>query len=255
MIRIEDLWRTYELGGQQLHALAGVDEEVEDGEHVAIMGPSGSGKSTLLNVLGCLDSPTQGRYFLAGEDVAKLSDEALAETRLRRIGFIFQSFHLVPRLTALENIELPMIFAGLAPVERRRRARAALEAVGLTDWASHKPSELSGGQKQRIAMARATIMGPELLLADEPTGNLDSRSGKQVLDLLGELNREGRTLVVVTHDPGVARRADRVLVMRDGRIVRRVAGTDVQDLASLFELDREDDQTRAGAAASKGSRP
>jgi putative ABC transport system ATP-binding protein len=248
MIRVEDLWRTYELGGQSLHALAGVDEEIEDGEHVAIMGPSGSGKSTLLNVLGCLDSPTRGRYFLAGEDVAKLSDEALAETRLRRIGFIFQSFHLVPRLDALENIELPMIFAGLAPAERRRRARAALDAVGLTDWATHKPSELSGGQKQRIAIARATIMGPELLLADEPTGNLDSRSGKQVLDLLCELNREGRTLVVVTHDPGVARRADRVLVMRDGRIVRRVAGADVQDLTSLFEPDRPDEAERQDEA-------
>ena len=244
MIRVEDLWRTYELGGQPLHALAGIDEEIEDGEHVAIMGPSGSGKSTLLNVLGCLDSPTQGRYFLAGEDVAKLSDEALAETRLRRIGFVFQSFHLVPRLSALENIELPMIFAGLAPAERRRRARAALEAVGLTDWATHKPSELSGGQKQRIAIARATIMGPELLLADEPTGNLDSRSGKQVLDLLCELNREGRTLVVVTHDPGVARRADRVLVMRDGRIVRRVVGAEVRDLASVFESGRLDEADR-----------
>lgn len=285
MIRVEDLWRTYEMGGQRLHALAGVDEEIGDGEHVAIMGPSGSGKSTLLNVLGCLDSPSQGRYFLAGEDVAKLSDQALAETRLHRIGFIFQSFHLVPRLTALENIELPMIFAGLAPAERRRHARAALEAVGLTDWATHKPSELSGGQKQRIAIARATIMGPELLLADEPTGNLDSRSGKQVLDLLCELNREGRTLVVVTHDPGVARRADRVLVLRDGRIVRRVAGTEVQDLASLFEPgsragpergdeaergggpeggdeaeSREkpggrDDEARTGAGASEGPRP
>jgi len=252
MIRVDDLWRTYEMGGQQLHALAGVDEEIRDGEHVAIMGPSGSGKSTLLNVLGCLDSPSQGRYFLAGEDVAKLSDEALAETRLRRIGFIFQSFHLVPRLTALENIELPMIFAGLAPAERRRRAGAALEAVGLTDWAGHKPSELSGGQKQRIAIARATIMGPDLLLADEPTGNLDSRSGKQVLDLLCERNREGRTLVVVTHDPGVARRADRVLVMRDGRIVRRVAGAEVHDLGSLFEPGARDGGERGDEAEDRG---
>ena len=237
MIRVEDLWRTYEMGGQQLHALAGVNEEIDDGEHVAIIGPSGSGKSTLLNILGCLDSPTRGRYFLAGEDVAQLPDDELAETRLRRIGFIFQSFHLVPRLTALENVELPMIFAGLLPSERRARAREALEAVGLSDRASHKPSELSGGQKQRIAIARATIMGPDLLLADEPTGNLDTRSGTQILDLLCELNRQGRTLIVVTHDPVVARRADRVLVMRDGEIVRRVAGADVRDLSSLFEVE------------------
>jgi len=237
VIRVEDLWRTYEMGGQQLHALAGVNEEIDDGEHVAIIGPSGSGKSTLLNILGCLDSPTRGRYFLAGEDVAQLPDDELAETRLRRIGFIFQSFHLVPRLTALENVELPMIFAGLLPSERRARAREALEAVGLSDRASHKPSELSGGQKQRIAIARATIMGPDLLLADEPTGNLDTRSGTQILDLLCELNRQGRTLIVVTHDPVVARRADRVLVMRDGEIVRRVAGADVRDLSSLFEVE------------------
>ncbi|MHA7836103.1 MAG: ABC transporter ATP-binding protein [bacterium] len=243
MIRVEDLWRTYEMGGQSLHALAGVDEEIHDGEHVAIIGPSGSGKSTLLNVLGCLDSPTQGHYLLDGENVASLSEDALAETRLHRIGFIFQSFHLVPRLTALENIELPMIFASIPPAERRRRARSALDAVELADWASHKPSELSGGQKQRIAIARATIMGPGLLLADEPTGNLDTRSGTQVLDLLCELNRQGRSLVVVTHDPIVARRASRVLVMRDGRILRRVAGADVRDLGSLFE----DEQAGAGA--------
>jgi putative ABC transport system ATP-binding protein len=236
VIRVEDLWRTYEMGDQQLHALAGVNEEIGDGEHVAIIGPSGSGKSTLLNILGCLDSPTRGRYFLAGDDVAQLPEEELAETRLRRIGFIFQSFHLVPRLTALENVELPMIFAGLSPAERRKRALEALEAVDLSDRAQHKPSELSGGQKQRIAIARATIMGPGLLLADEPTGNLDTRSGTQVLDLLCELNRRGRTLIVVTHDPVVARRADRVLVMRDGEIVKCVAGADVHDLGSLFEI-------------------
>jgi putative ABC transport system ATP-binding protein len=237
VIRVEDLWRTYEMGDQQLHALAGVNEEIGDGEHVAIIGPSGSGKSTLLNILGCLDSPTRGRYFLAGQDVAQLPEDELAETRLRRIGFIFQAFHLVPRLTALENVELPMIFAGLSPSERRARAREALEAVDLSDRALHKPSELSGGQKQRIAIARATIMDPGLLLADEPTGNLDTRSGAGVLDLLCDLNRQGRTLIVVTHDPVVARRASRILVMRDGKIVRRVAGTDVRDLSSLFGVE------------------
>ncbi len=243
MIRVEGLWRTYVMGDQELHALRDVDEEVADGEHVAIMGPSGSGKSTLLNVLGCLDSPTRGRYWLDGEEVASLSDDALARVRLHNIGFVFQSFHLVPRLTALENVEMPMIFAGIPPAERRERAAAALEAVDLADRASHRPSELSGGQKQRIAIARATIMGPRLLLADEPTGNLDSRSGAQVLDLLGDLHREGRTLIVVTHDPAVARRADRVIVLRDGEIAKRVAGADVTDLGSLF------DDPAAGAQA------
>ncbi|MBW2423978.1 MAG: ABC transporter ATP-binding protein [Deltaproteobacteria bacterium] len=243
MIRVEDLWRTYEMGDQELHALAGVNEEIADGEHVAIIGPSGSGKSTLLNIFGCLDSPTRGRYWLAGRDVAQLPDEDLAETRLHRIGFIFQAFHLVPRLTALENVELPMIFAGIAPGERRARARNALADVDLSDRADHRPSELSGGQKQRVAIARATIMGPGLLLADEPTGNLDTRSGTQVLDRLCQLNREGRTLIVVTHDPTVARRADRVLVMRDGRIVRRVAGSSVTaDLSSLFGMNGAEEE-------------
>lgn len=236
MIRVEDLWRTYLMGDHELHALRGVSEEIGDGEYVAVMGPSGSGKSTLLNVFGCLDSPSRGRYFLAGEDVAGLDDDALALTRLRRIGFIFQSFHLVPRLSAVQNVELPMIFAGVTPAERLERANAALESVGLTDRAEHKPNELSGGQKQRVAIARATVMGPGLLLADEPTGNLDSRSGAQVLDLLGEFHRQGRTLVVVTHDPAVARRADRVIVMRDGEIVKRVKASEVADLASLFDL-------------------
>ena len=237
MIRVEDLWRTYRMGDHELHALSGVTEEIADGEYVAIMGPSGSGKSTLLNVLGCLDSPTRGHYFLAGEDVAGLADDALAETRLRRIGFIFQSFHLVPRLSALQNVELPMIFAGILPSDRKKRAGAALDAVGLSDRVDHKPNELSGGQKQRVAIARATVMDPGLLLADEPTGNLDSGSGAQVLDLLGQFHAAGRTLVVVTHDPAVARRADRVLVMRDGGIVKRVRGADVGDLAGLFEFD------------------
>lgn len=251
MIRVEDLWRTYAMGGDAVHALHGVDETIEDGEYVAIMGPSGSGKSTLLNVLGCLDSPTRGRYFLAGEDVAGLGEDALAETRLRRIGFIFQSFHLVPRLTARENVEMPMIFAGIPLAERRLRAAASLAAVGLSDREAHRPNELSGGQKQRVAIARATVMDPGLLLADEPTGNLDTRSGAQVLDLLGDLHAEGRTLVVVTHDPGVARRADRVVVMRDGEIVQRIRGDAVGDLGALFDrAPGEEGEPAAGAAAS-----
>ena len=249
MIRVEDLWRTYVMGDTELHALRGVSETIEDGEYVAIIGPSGSGKSTLLNVLGCLDSPDRGRYLLAGEDVAGLGEDALAETRLRRIGFIFQSFHLVPRLTALQNVEMPMLFAGISPSERRERARASLAAVGLSDREGHRPNELSGGQKQRVAIARSTVMDPAVLLCDEPTGNLDSRSGAQVLDLLAELHEGGRTVVVVTHDPGVARRADRVVVMRDGGILKRVRGTDVVDLGSLFDLGEEEGEHEVRAEA------
>jgi len=251
VIRVEDLWRTYQMGDHELHALRGVSETIEDGEYVAIMGPSGSGKSTLLNLLGCLDSPSRGRYFLAEEDVAGLADDQLAETRLRRIGFIFQSFHLVPRLSAVQNVEMPMIFAGTTPGERRERAEASLASVGLSDRIHHRPNELSGGQKQRVAIARAIVMNPGLLLADEPTGNLDSRSGAQVLDLLAELHGGGRTLVVVTHDPAVARRADRVVVMRDGVILKRVAGEEVTDLGSLFEdipLEEADVETREASS-------
>lgn len=238
MIRVDDLWRTYRMGDHELHALRAIDEEIEDGEHVAIMGPSGSGKSTFLNLLGCLDSPSRGKYILAGQDVAGLAEDVLAEIRLHRIGFIFQSFHLVPRLNALQNIELPLIFAGKNPALRRELATAALVSVGLSDRADHRPAELSGGEKQRVAIARATVMQPDLLLADEPTGNLDTRSGEQVLDLLGSLHRQGRTLIVVTHDPNVARRADRVLVMRDGEIVRRVSTAEQSDLGSLLEDGR-----------------
>jgi len=234
VIRLEDIWRTYEMGDEELHALRAVTERIRPGEHVAIMGPSGSGKSTLLNIVGCLDRPSRGSYHLDGREVGSLDPRELSRIRLHRIGFIFQSFHLVPRMDALANAELPMIFDGVVPGERRKRAMAALEAVGLGRWARHRPAELSGGQKQRVAIARATIMGPGLLLADEPTGNLDTRSGDQVLGLLDELHREGMTLVVVTHDPNVARRADRVLVLRDGEIVRRVEGASVTDLATLF---------------------
>ena len=256
MIRVEGLWRTYQMGDHELHALRGVSETIEDGEYVAIMGPSGSGKSTLLNLLGCLDSPDRGRYLLADEDVAGLGDDALAETRLRRIGFIFQSFHLVPRLTAVQNVEMPMIFAGITPSDRRRRAESSLAAVGLSDRLGHKPNELSGGQKQRVAIARSTVMDPGLLLADEPTGNLDSRSGAQVLDLLAELHAGGRTLVVVTHDPAVARRADRVVVMRDGEIVKRVRAEDIHDLNGLFDISSEDDLFKQDMnAAHEGNEP
>ncbi|GIW73086.1 MAG: putative ABC transporter ATP-binding protein [Planctomycetota bacterium] len=230
MIELEEVWRTYRLGGEPIHALAGISERIEAGEHVAIMGPSGSGKSTLLHVLGCLDRPTAGSYRLDGQDVTQLEDDALAELRGHRIGFVFQAYHLVARLSAEANVELPMVFLGVPRGERRRRAAAALEAVGLLDRRRHRPAELSGGQRQRVAIARATVMRPRLLLADEPTGNLDSAAGAQVLDLLDQLHAEGITLVVVTHDPEVARRAGRVLVLRDGRVAARLAGSELGGL-------------------------
>jgi len=234
VIRLEGVSRTYLLGHEPVHALVDITEHIEPGEHVAIMGPSGSGKSTLLNVVGCLDRPDQGTYWLNGREVGRLSDDELTDVRRHTIGFVFQSFHLVPRLTAAENVELPMLFAGLSRSERRKRVAAALGEVGLGDRAGHRPNELSGGERQRVALARATIMDPRLLLADEPTGNLDTASGRQILDLLDRMNGEGITLVVVTHDPNVARRADRIIVLVDGRIVRRVQGSEVASVADLF---------------------
>ena len=243
MIQLERLCRTFLVGDQPVKALVDVDEEIRAGEHVAIMGPSGSGKSTLLNVIGCLDRPTSGSYRLDGREVARLDDSELTRVRRHKIGFVFQFFHLVHRLTAAENVELPMIFAGIPRGERRRRAAGALQAVGLSPRAGHLPDQLSGGERQRVALARATIMSPEILLADEPTGNLDSRSGRDVLDLLEGLNREGLTLVVVTHDPKVAQRADRILLLVDGRIRRRVAGSQMGELLSLLA---EEDQESGG---------
>ncbi|MDP6540744.1 MAG: ABC transporter ATP-binding protein [Planctomycetota bacterium] len=234
MIELADIWRTYTMGGEELHALAGVSETIEKGEHVAVMGPSGSGKSTLLNMLGCLDRPTSGSYRLAGREVGDLPDTELSRVRQTEIGFVFQSYHLVARLDAAANVELPMVFAGIGRAERRERVRRAMQAVGLEGRAKHRPAEMSGGQRQRVAIARATVMEPKILLADEPTGNLDSASGTQVLDLLDRMSADGLTLIVVTHDPGVARRADRIVVLGDGRIVRRMAGSQVTDLARLF---------------------
>ncbi len=234
MIRLENVSRTYQLGGQPVHALVDVNEHIKAGEHVAIMGPSGSGKSTLLNVLGCLDRPDGGTYWLDGREVGKLSDEELTEVRRNRIGFVFQSFHLVPRLTAAENVELPLVFAGMPRAERRRRVEEALRAVGLADRMDHRPDQLSGGERQRTALARSTVMGPRVLLADEPTGNLDTASGRQILELLDRMNDDGITLVVVTHDPSVARRADRVIVLVDGRVARRLPGSEVAGVADLF---------------------
>jgi putative ABC transport system ATP-binding protein len=227
IIEFEELWRSYEVGDQTLHALQGVSARIDAGDYLAVMGPSGSGKSTMLNVLGCLDRPSRGIYRLEGREVGTLSDEELSDVRRHQIGFVFQSFHLVPRLSAEENVGLPMVLEGVAPEERAERVASALAAVGLSHRAKHRPNELSGGECQRVAIARATIMRPRLLLADEPTGNLDSASGRQIMDLLESMNAAGLTLVVVTHDVNVGRRARNVLVLRDGEIEHRVPGSEL----------------------------
>ncbi len=221
VIEAVGLSKTYVLGSERVEALRGADLRVARGEHVAIMGPSGSGKSTLMNLLGCLDTATSGTYRLDGVDVSGLSDDALAEVRNRKVGFVFQTFNLLPRFTALANVELPLAYAGMGSRERRERAREALSQVGLLDRIGHRPAELSGGQRQRVAVARALVVQPALLLADEPTGNLDSKVGEEILELFERLNRDrGVTLIVITHDPRVARRAARQVEMLDGRIVR-----------------------------------
>ncbi len=219
MIELSRVERIYRVGDEEVHALRAVDLAIAAGEHVAIMGPSGSGKSTLLNILGALDRPTAGTYRLDGLDVGALGEDRLPEIRRHQIGFVFQSFHLVPRLTAAGNVELPMVFAGLPRRERLERTGRALAAVGLTARASHRPDQLSGGERQRVAIARAIVMGPKILLADEPTGNLDSASGGEVVRLLERMNGEGLTLIVVTHDPAIGSRARRRIRLADGRVV------------------------------------
>ena len=218
LIELAGIERSFRLGDATVHALAGLDLRIDAGEYVAVMGPSGSGKSTLLNLLGLLDRPQSGTYRLDGRDVTTLSPDEQAAVRSAKIGFVFQSFHLVPRLTAAENIALPMLLAGIAPAERQRRVAAALGDFGLDQRAGHRPDELSGGQRQRVAIARATIMQPPLLLADEPTGNLDRHTGDEVIHLLEALNARGVTLVIVTHDAALGARARRQLLMEDGRL-------------------------------------
>ena len=217
MIELEDVTKVYRMGSVEVRALDGIDLAIDDGDLVAIMGPSGSGKTTLMNILGCLDIPTSGRYLLDGTDVSTLSDNRLAKIRSRKIGFVFQSFNLVPRTSAIRNVELPLVYAGVR--DRRARARSVLEQVGLEDRAKHMPNELSGGQQQRVAIARALINDPTLLLADEPTGNIDTASSVEILKLLAALNDAGRTVVIITHEEDIARFAKRVVRLRDGRIV------------------------------------
>ncbi len=218
MILLDGIHRQFQVGDQTVHALAGVNLRIDSGEYIAVTGPSGSGKSTLLNLLGLLDRPTEGIYSLDGTDITSLSDEQQAHIRNQKIGFVFQFFHLVPRLTAAENVELPMILAGVAVDERKRRVNAALQDVGLVDREDHRPDQLSGGQRQRVAIARATIMRPLLMLADEPTGNLDTHSGTEVIGILEALNRQQISLIVVTHDRSIASRARRQIHIVDGKI-------------------------------------
>lgn len=219
MIELVNIHRNFQVGDQTVHALDDVTLNIDAGEYVSIMGPSGSGKSTLLNLLGLLDQPSSGTYRLNGQDVTSLGNLRQAQVRNREIGFVFQMFHLVPRLTAAENVELPLLLAGLEPEQRRPRVARALDELHLTDRSHHKPEQLSGGQRQRVAIARATVTKPNVLLADEPTGNLDHKSGQDVIHILEELNDRGITLIVVTHDPEIGRRAQRQLHMMDGRLV------------------------------------
>ena len=219
MITLEQITKTYRMGKVEVPALQGIDLHVDEGEFIAIMGASGSGKSTLMNIVGCLDVPTSGRYLLDGTDVSKLNDDQLAQIRNRKIGFVFQSFNLIPRTTALHNVEMPLIYAG-AGARRTERAREALGAVGLADRMHHQPTEMSGGQQQRAAVARALVTNPAILLADEPTGNLDSASSTEIMKLLTSLNDQGRTIVLITHEQDISRFARRVVELRDGRIVR-----------------------------------
>jgi len=218
IIRADDLWRTYVMGSEEIHALRGVSFTIEPGEYVAIMGPSGSGKSTLMNLIGCLDTPSRGSYVLRGKVVSEMDDDELAEIRNREIGFVFQTFNLLPRASALHNVELPMVYAGVPKEERLARARRSLEMVDLGDRVDHKPNELSGGQRQRVAIARALVMGPSILLADEPTGNLDSATGEEIMRLFEKLHGEGNTIILVTHERDIADHAHRTIHIRDGRI-------------------------------------
>jgi putative ABC transport system ATP-binding protein len=222
LIETQDLWKTYQMGTEEVHALRGVSIDIERGEYVAIMGPSGSGKSTLMNLIGCLDTPTKGSYVLNGKQVGEMNDDELARIRNEEIGFVFQTFNLLPRATALHNVELPLVYAGVPSRVRMDRANAALAKVELTDRKTHRPNQLSGGQRQRVAIARALVNNPSILLADEPTGNLDSKTGVEIMSLFARLHEAGNTIILVTHEADVAAHAHRVVHIRDGQIEKDI---------------------------------
>ena len=231
LIETRDLWKTYVMGDEEIHALRGVNISIERGEYVAIMGPSGSGKSTLMNLIGCLDTPSKGSYLLNDKEVASMNDDELARIRNEEIGFVFQTFNLLPRATALHNVELPLVYAGIAAKARQERARQALEKVELTQRASHRPNELSGGQRQRVAIARALVNNPSILLADEPTGNLDSKTGTEIMGVFARLHETGNTIILVTHEPDIAAFAHRVISIRDGQVEKDTRRTAEPELA------------------------
>jgi putative ABC transport system ATP-binding protein len=222
LIETRDLWKTYVMGSEEIHALQGVSIEIQRGEYVAIMGPSGSGKSTLMNLIGCLDTPSQGVYLLNNKEVSQMTDNELARVRNEEIGFVFQTFNLLPRATALHNVELPLVYAGVSKKDRLERAKMAIDKVELTARMNHKPNELSGGQRQRVAIARALVNNPSILLADEPTGNLDSKTGVEIMALFARLHESGNTIIVVTHEADIASYAHRVIAIRDGQVERDV---------------------------------
>jgi putative ABC transport system ATP-binding protein len=222
LIETRDLWKTYVMGSEEIHALRGVSIEIDRGEYVAIMGPSGSGKSTLMNLIGCLDTPSKGSYLLNGKQVSEMNDNELARIRNEEIGFVFQTFNLLPRASALQNVELPLVYAGVAARDRQARAKAALDKVELTSRMSHRPNELSGGQRQRVAIARALVNNPSILLADEPTGNLDSKTGAEIMGLFERLHDAGNTIVLVTHEADVAAFAKRAIHVRDGQVEKDI---------------------------------
>lgn len=230
VIELTGIKKIYQVGGQEVAALAGIDLNIEKGEFAALMGPSGSGKSTLMNILGCLDRPTVGSYKLDGQEVATLSDDELAVTRNRRIGFVFQNFNLLSRISAADNVALPLVYAGVGRKEREEKAKKILDAVGLGDRAEHQPNELSGGQRQRVAIARALVNDPHIIMADEPTGNLDTKSTKEIMEIFEGLHKEGRTIILVTHEPDIAACASRQLLVRDGLITRDAGKGEIMDV-------------------------